>query len=268
MIDTHVHVWRPARGDYGWLTPDLPICRDFDLDDLRPLLGPIRGIVLVQAAPSTAETEFLLQVAHASAGLVRGVVGWIDLAAPALPGFAADPLLRGIRPMLQDIAETDWILRPTILAGLARARDAGLRLDALVTPRHLPILPALARAVEALPVVIDHAAKPAITPGAYAPWAAAIAAVAAQTDWCCKLSGLVTEAGADWHAAQLRPYVDHLLRCFGPARLMFGSDWPVATLRSSYARWFETAWSLIPPDDRHTVFTDTAQRFYGLTPPE
>ncbi len=263
MIDGHFHLWTLARGDYPWLQPGMPIYRDYDLYEYRPQLRGIGGAVLVQVAETAAETEFLLEIANASDGLVRGVVGWADLTAEQI-AFPADPLLKGVRPMLQDHADTGWVLRPEVLRGLSALRDRGLRLDALVQERHLPILPHLAQAVPGLPVVIDHGAKPQIAAGRFEPWAEGIAKLAAETDWCCKFSGLVTEAGADWDIARLRPYTDYLLRCFGAGRLMFGSDWPVVTTVSSYARWFETAWALVPADDRSAVFGATAEEFYGL----
>jgi L-fuconolactonase len=133
-VDAHHHVWRIARGDYGWLTPDLPIHRDHTLDDLRPLLGDITATVLVQAASTEAETAFMLEVARGSAGLVRGVVGWTDFAhrdAPAhIAALAGEPLLKGLRPMLQDIADTDWILRADIEPAISALIAAGLRFDA------------------------------------------------------------------------------------------------------------------------------------------
>ena len=114
-VDAHHHIWRVARGDYGWLSPEMPIHRDYDLDNLRPLLGDISATVLVQAAPTEAETAFLLDAARASGGLVRAVVGWTDLAAPNAPervgALSGKPLLKGLRPMLQDISEAEWILR-------------------------------------------------------------------------------------------------------------------------------------------------------------
>src|SRR5262245_2824306 len=135
-VDAHHHVWRVTRGDYGWLTPDLPIYRDYTLDDLRPQLGDITATVLVQAAPTEAETAFLLQVARASDGLVRGVIGWADFTAADAPARIAalrdDPLLKGLRPMLQDIADTAWILRPNVQPALRAVAEAGLRFDALV----------------------------------------------------------------------------------------------------------------------------------------
>lgn len=270
-VDAHHHVWRIGRGDYGWLTPDLPIHRDYRLADLRPLLGDITATVLVQAAPTEAETAYLLNVARNAGGLVRGVVGWENLAARGAPdriaALAADPLLSGLRPMLQDVTDTAWILRPEVQPALAAMVQTGLRFDALVQPRHLPVLPALAARHPDLPMVIDHGAKPAIASGAFQPWADDLALVARDTPFFCKLSGLVTEASPDWQPDDLRRYADHLLTCFGPQRLMWGSDWPVVNLAGGYARWREAALALInhlSEAEQNAVLGGTAAAFYGL----
>jgi L-fuconolactonase len=272
IVDAHHHVWRLARGDYAWLTPDLPIHRDYGLDDLRPLLGDIDATVLVQAAPTEAETGFLLATANASAGLVRGVVGWTDLAAPSaaerIAALARDaPLLKGLRPMLQDIAETEWILRPDVAPALRAMADAGLRFDALIRPRHLPSILRLCERYPELAIVIDHGAKPDIAGGVFEPWGSDIAMVAQETKAFCKLSGLVTEAAADWRADDLRRYVEHLLATFGPRRLMWGSDWPVVNLAGGYARWRAASLQLLQglaSVERDAVLGGTAAAFYGL----
>jgi L-fuconolactonase len=270
-VDAHHHVWRIGRGDYDWLTTDLPIHRDYDLDQLRPLLGDITATILVQAAATDAETRFLLETARASRGLVRGVVGWTDLASPFAPrhieALAADKPLVGLRPMLQDIDDPAWILRPEVQPALHAMVEAGLRFDALVQPRHLDILPELARRHPGLPVVIDHAAKPAIARHGFQPWADGIARLAADTNWCCKLSGLVTEAAPDWTAGDLRPYVEHLLACFGPDRLLWGSDWPVVELAGGYRPWRAASLALLPPETHDAILGATACRFYGLAAP-
>jgi L-fuconolactonase len=271
-VDAHHHVWRLARGGYDWLTPDLPIHRDYELHDLRPLLGEIGASILVQAAPREAETAFMLDTARQSDGLVRGVVGWADLAAADAPSrvatLAEDELLKGLRPMLQDIRATDWILHQAVQPALAAMAGSGLRFDALVQPRHLQVLLKLTAAHPDLPIVVDHAAKPAIAAGQFHPWAADIARLARETPVLCKLSGLVTEAAPDWQTDDLRPYVDHLLACFGPHRLMWGSDWPVVELGGGFRRWRE-ATALLLSDlshaERDAVLGGTAMQFYGLT---
>jgi L-fuconolactonase len=253
-IDAHQHFWRLARGDYGWLTPALaPIYRDFEPADLEPLLrrGGVERTVLVQAAPTVAETRFLLELAGRTP-FVAGVVGWAPLDAPdaadVVAELAADPRLRGLRPMLHDIPEVDWMLRPAVSAGLRAIAARDLTLDALVRPQHLPNLRRLLDRHPDLRVVIDHGAKPDVAAGpaaAWAPWADDMARLARDTRAWVKLSGLVTEDGASWSVERLRPYVDHVLHHFGPDRVIFGSDWPVVTVRAGYAEWLAAVEALL-----------------------
>jgi len=242
-IDAHQHFWRVSRGDYSWMRPDVEVLyRDYSPDHLQPLLA-LHGIhrtILVQAAPSLAETEFMLQTAE-TAPFVAGVVGWLDFAAPDAPqtmaGLAANPLIVGLRPMVQDIPDDDWLVRPDLAAAFRGLVGRRLVFDALVLPRHLSRLLVVADRYPDLSIVIDHGAKPFIREGVLDPWRADIAALADRPNIVCKLSGLVTEARADWTADDLRPYVDHLLRVFGPERLLWGSDWPVVNLAGGYDRW-------------------------------
>ena len=275
-IDAHLHFWRLDRGDYGWLTPELvPIYRDFLPADAAPWLDQagIDGVVAVQAAPTIAETRFLLGLARQEPR-IKGVVGWVDMAAPDAPeriaGLAEDPKLKGIRPMLQDLAEDDWILRPALRPAFAALARHGLRFDALVKPRHLPHLLTLIERYPDLPLVVDHGAKPEIAGGSPAAWRATLQRVAAAPHIHCKLSGLVTEAspGADIEA--IRPYAETLFELFGPERLMFGSDWPVLTLSRSYTDWHGMVEALAEGLDeggKAALFGGTATRFYGLDQP-
>jgi L-fuconolactonase len=275
-VDAHHHVWRLSRGDYCWLKPTsglLPIYRDFMLRELRPMLrsANVGATVLVQAAPTLAETSFLLEVANASGGLVRGVVGWVNLerddAVATLGALAAEPLLNGVRPMLQDLPDPAWIMRPEVQIALAALPALGLRFDALVKPRELkPLLDTLERHPD-LAVVVDHCAKPDIANGGWQPWADDLAAIARHTSACCKLSGLVTEAGRDWSVDSLRRYVAHVLDCFGSERVIWGSDWPVLTLAASYAEWVEAGDELLAgltQGGRDAIYGGNARRFYGL----
>jgi len=273
-VDAHHHVWRLDRGDYGWLTPALaPIHRDFTLDDLDPHLkaAGIGATVLVQAAPSEAETRFMLAAAAARPDLVKGVVGWTDLAADDAPrrvaALAADPRLVGLRPMIHDIADPLWMLAPRLDPAYHALTAHGLRFDALLRPVHLHPLRRLVDRHPDLAVVIDHGAKPEIAARGWEPWAADIAALARETPVLCKLSGLVTEAAPGWTVEDLRPYVEHLLACFGPDRLIWGSDWPVVDLAGGYGAWAtatDTLLAELPPADRVAIRGGNAVRFYGL----
>ncbi|HEY1325663.1 MAG TPA: amidohydrolase family protein, partial [Casimicrobiaceae bacterium] len=227
-IDAHHHIWSLARGDYDWLTPRLAtIYRDFDLDDYARVAPPDCVSVLVQAAPTLAETRFLLDVGRRSAGRVRAVVGWVDLdadeAVDTLAELAADPLLKSIRPMLQDIADPAWILRPRVARALETLPALGLRFDALAKPAQLPALLRMLDRHPDLRVVIDHGAKPNVAEGQWEPWGGLVRGAAAHHNVFCKLSGLVTEAAPGWTLDALRPYVEHLFECFGAGRMMWGS---------------------------------------------
>jgi len=273
-IDAHQHFWRRDRGDYGWLTQELaPIYRDFGVDDLRPHLvaAGIDATVLVQAAPTAAETEFLLALAAESRGIVRAVVGWVDFeaagAARRLERLARNPLLRGVRPMMQDIADTDWMLGRAVEPAFRALVDLGLRFDALAQPRHLAGLRRLVDRYPGLQLVIDHGAKPRIASGEREPWATEMSAIARETNAWCKLSGLATEASATWRTADLQPYANHLLDNFGSSRLIWGSDWPVVELAGGYDRWWTATKEVLRSLDvasRERVLGGNAARFYGI----
>lgn len=270
-IDAHQHFWSLARDDYGWLTPELGVIhRDFGPADLAPLLAAhgITSTILVQAAPTEAETAYLLNIA-ARTPFVAGVVGWSDFDAPdvaeRIAALAADPLLVGLRPMVQDIADDDWLARPELTPAFKAMVANGLVFDALLKPRHIaPMLTVLERHPD-LACVIDHGAKPDLIIGDLAAWRDGMSALAEHPRLSCKLSGLVTEAGPDWTRETLKPVVEHLLATFGPERLIFGSDWPVVTLRASYAQWIEAAETLLAgltQAQRAAVFGGNAEKLY------
>lgn len=274
-LDSHQHFWKVARGDYKWLTPELgPIHRDFLPDDLAPLLArhDVRRTIAVQAADSVEETRFLLDLARQHA-FVAGVVGWIDMEAADAPAVAAKlqqeggGKLLGVRPMIQDLPDDQWMNRAALRPAFRALVDLRLRFDALIHPRHLAPLRELLHRHPDLKVVVDHGAKPRIRDAEFDDWAAGIKAIARESSAYCKLSGLLTEAAPGCDAAGLRRYVDHLLDCFGPRRLMWGSDWPVLNLAADYARWVDVAdraLARLSDFDRQAVFARNAERFYGL----
>ncbi|WP_245223648.1 amidohydrolase family protein [Ruegeria sp. HKCCSP346] len=247
VIDTHQHFWKLDRGDYGWLTPELEtLYRDFLPKDLKPLLDEagISGTIAVQAADTEAETEYLLSLADTH-DWIRGVVGWVDLAAETAPAsiarLAAHPKLLGLRPMIQDIPDDAWMLRDDLRPAIAAMVENDLTFDALVLPHHLHHLKAFLAKYPDLRVVIDHCAKPEIRNGAYEGWAQDMADIAENTQVFCKLSGIVTEASTDWKPSSLEPYIAHILGIYAPESLLFGSDWPVLNLASDYKSWHEIA---------------------------
>lgn len=274
-VDAHQHYWRLQRADYGWLTPELGMLyRDYLPPDLAPELerAEISASVLVQAAASEAETRFLLSLAREHAS-IAAVVGWVDFEAPdvrqRMSGLVREGAgkLRGFRPMVQDIADPDWLARPTLDAAFEALLEFGLTFDALIFPRHFDVLRRRLRRYPQLKSVLDHCGKPDIAAGSYAPWAAQIATLARDTPALCKLSGLLAQAQPGAGADQLAPYVAHVLRSFGAERVMWGSDWPVLAAHRSYAGWFELAQGLVrrhAPEAEAAVFGGNAVRFYGL----
>ena len=270
-IDAHQHFWRPERGDYFWMKPEVTVLyRDYGPADPAPLLERhgIDQTILVQAAPTEAETHFLLDIAGTTP-FVAGVVGWAEFSdreAPArIARLAEDRLLVGLRPMVQDIADDDWLVRTDFAPAFGALLANGLVFDALLKPRHLSRLTLLLDRHPDLAVVVDHGAKPFIGERRLDPWRADMAALAARPNAVCKLSGLVTEAAQDWSLDDLRPYADHLLEVFGPERLLFGSDWPVVNRAGGYDRWREAALALVAPlseTERAAILGGNAARIY------
>ena len=272
-IDAHVHFWRLARGDYTWIQPQqTALNRDFGADNIRPHLeaAGIDRIVLVQAAATVAETEFMLDQADTH-DMVAGVVGWIDMesadAAATLARLAGNAWLKGIRPMIHDIPQADWMLAEALTPAYRAVAELDLVFECLVKPPHLPYLHDLLARHTDMRAVICHGAKPDIAAGAFDDWATHMARLAVETNADCKLSGLITEAGPNWSVDGLRRYVDHLLDCFGPDRLIWGSDWPVLTETASYADWWRAANACLADlaaDDTAKIFGGNAARVYKL----
>jgi len=276
LIDAHQHFWNLADRNGHWPPADLAaIYRDFGPADLHPELErcEVGATVLVQSLPTIADTHYLLEIAQRSP-FVRGVVGWVDLLAADAPAqiaaLARHPKLKGLRPMLQDIPDTDWISNPALDPALHAMQTQGLVFDALVLPRHLPALQAMAQRHPSLSIVIDHAAKPEIALARLEPWRAHMQALASLPQVHCKLSGLLTEAGDHPTAQALGPYVDHVLKVFGVRRLIWGSDWPVLELAAGYPGWLAMARALCRAhpgmDDAGmaAIFGGNARRLYHL----
>jgi L-fuconolactonase len=275
MIDAHQHYWHPARGDYDWMPKGDPVLdRPYGPADLAPELARhgIARTVLVQAAATVEETEYMLGLADATPH-VAAVVGWIDFEKPSdlahLRRFARHPKFRGVRPMIQDIPDDGWMLRDDVQWAFRAVADLGLTFDALGFPRHLANFDIILRRYPDLRVVVDHCMKPQIrshTPESFRHWADGIARLA-ETGAYCKFSALVTEAAPDWTVEDLRPYTDHVFRVFGADRVMWGSDWPVVRLRCEYGVWRAAAEALtegLSTGERARIFGGTAAEFYRL----
>ena len=241
-IDSHQHFWRYDAQKYGWIKPGMDVLmKDYLAPDLQPLLqaNGVEGTVLVQARQGLDETEWLLALA-AETPFVKGVVGWADPRDPQLfeqlERLTVDTKLVGIRYSLSD-QPADFMLSAEFMAGLDVLHNFNLVFDFLIRPQHLPAALQIARRFRQQRFVVNHLARPLIKQGVMEPWASAMRQLAAAPNVFCKLSGMVTEADwTAWQPSDLEPYLDVVFEAFGPARLMFGSDWPVCTLAAPYER--------------------------------
>jgi L-fuconolactonase len=271
FVDSHQHFWSVARGDYGWLTPEAgAIYRDFLPGDLELHLKHhgIARTVLVQAAPSVAETDYLLKLADETPW-VGAVVGWIDFEDRThrhhLERWAQNPKFRGVRPMIQDIPDEAWILKPSFEWAFLALAELDLHFEFLGFPQHVDVARRLLLRHPRLPVVVDHGMKPQIRAQKFEPWASEIAILARETAALCKLSALVTEALPGWTLLDLKPYVDHIITAFGPERVMWGSDWPVVNLNGNYDAWRAVTLALVGAHPgAAAILGRTAERFYRL----
>jgi L-fuconolactonase len=276
-VDAHQHFWSLQEVDYPWLTPARygPIHRDFGPEDLEPLLraAGITHTITVQAANSFADTDAMLSRADDHAW-IAAVTGWVPLLEPreaerALERYCRRPAFRGVRHLVHDEPDPDWLLRAPVREslGLLAEREVVFEIPA-VFPRHLVHVPRLAAELPELTIVIDHLAKPPIANGELEPWATQLTAAAAHPNVFAKVSGLNTVADPEhWSAEDLRPFVEAAIREFGPDRLMFGSDWPVCLMAGDYVRvWEETVraleWVSEPAVD--AVLGGTAAAVYRL----
>ena len=278
IVDAHHHLWDLGVRDQDWITGAAlaPLRRDFLLGDYQSVadVNGTAASIVVQTVTVPGETPELLALAAAS-DLIAGVVGWTDLAAPdvgdkiaALTEMPGGAKLVGLRHQVQSEPDPDWLTRPDVLRGLGAIARAGLVYDLVITAGQLSQATRAAAAVPELTFVLDHLGKPPIASGRTDPWAQDLRGLAALPNTSAKLSGLVTEADwRRWQVADLRPYAEVALDAFGPARMMFGSDWPVCTLAASYPDVLAAAYDLtagLSPAEREAVFAGTAGSVYGL----
>ena len=273
-LDSHQHFWKYDATQYGWMKPEWPIRRDLLPGDLEPLLARcgLDGAIAVQARQTLEESRWLLELADAHP-LIQGVVGWVDLRSERveeqLARFAAHPRFVGVRHVVQDEPDDDFLLRPEFVRGIRALRQFQLRYDLLIFPKQLPAAIELVRRFPEQPFVLDHLAKPFIRDGVLSPWREQIHTLATAPNVCCKISGMVTEAHwQHWRAADFRPYLDVVFAAFGPERLLFGSDWPVSLLAATYEQSFGLVNDYLaqfPTATRDQILGGNAAKFYGLT---
>ena len=272
-FDSHQHFWSYDPAQYPWIPPGSPLQRNWLPPDLAPLLSAagLDGCIAVQARQTLEESRWLLGLAEHHT-IIKGVVGWVDLRSPDLDrdlaALARHPKFRGVRHVVQDEPDVNFMLGAEFLRGIGKLRAHGLTYDILIYPQQLPAAIELAGRFPEQPFVLDHIAKPHIKDGTLEPWQTQIRELAKAPNVLCKVSGMVTEADhATWTAEDFKPYLDVVFEAFGEDRLMYGSDWPVCLYAASYARMF----TLI--DDytrglssvaRDKFFGGNAARFYGL----
>lgn len=272
MIDSHQHFWNKDEVSYHWLSPESgKLYRNFVPSDLLPLTqaAGVEKTVVVQATNHMGETDWLLKQASEN-DFIGGVVAWVDLKdenlAETLAELKKNPKLKGVRHQIEDEPNREWMLQEEVLRGLKIVEESGLAFDALLKMDQLWQLKTVVEKCPNLPIVIDHCAKPDIAAGGFDEWAPLIAE-AAKLPVMCKLSGLLTEASADWTVEEIQPYADYILEIFGEDRVMFGSDWPVSTLASEYVGTVEAFKALLADLDdnaKEKVFDKNARKFYKI----
>lgn len=276
-VDTHQHFWNLDLLEYSWLVPEFgPLYRTYGPQELEPQLkeADIDYTVVVQSANSYADTNYMLQQAD-KYEWIGAVVGWVPLWNPREVAHMLDnrygphPKFRGMRHLIHEEQDPDWVVWDMVLEGLKLFEERNLLFEVVaVYPNHLKHVPTLAEALPELTLVIDHLAKPPIADGVMGDWADQLAAAAAYPNVYAKVSGLNTAADWDtWSAEDLEPYIDFAVEKFGPQRLMFGSDWPVCVLAGNYEHvWEETlqALSTYSQEDRDAILGETAMSVYRL----
>jgi L-fuconolactonase len=276
-LDSHQHFWSYSEREYDWIDERMSaIRRDFAPEDLEPILhrNGFTGSVAVQVRQSLEETNYLLRLADAH-DFIRGVVGWVDLGSPGARGdlerLRQHPRFRGVRHVVQAEPDDRFLLREDFLRGVELLRELHLTYDILVYHRHLPVVVDFVARFPDNRLVLDHIGKPAIAKGELEPWATSIRKLGKFENLYCKVSGMVTEADwTGWKRSDFRLYLEIVLESFGPRRLLFGSDWPVATLAASYEEVVAIVADFIDPlasSEKDAVLGGNAADFYRLEVP-
>ncbi|MDQ6423604.1 amidohydrolase family protein [Paenibacillus sp. LHD-117] len=275
-IDAHQHYWKIERGDYRWITPELPVLyRDFLPSDLESHLNAhnMEGTIVVQAAPTLEETEYLLTLAERSDSIL-GVVGWLDLFDASLRDhyerFRMHRKFVGFRIMIQDMPDASSLLAPHFMEVLSSYANEDIPVDLLVLSHQLESLVKLLEEVPGLRGIINHIAKPRIAEGLMEPWLSHMKAISKHANiYYCKLSGMVTEADhQEWEQTHFTDYIRQVLELYGPENVLFGSDWPVCLLAASYDEVVDVLEKSLPESwseyDRERLFGENAKKFYKL----
>lgn len=277
IIDAHQHVWDPTRAEYSWLGPELqPVNRTVTFEEIQPSLVRcgVQATVLVQSADNDEDTTLMLETA-ARFPEIAAVVAYAPLADPErtfllATRFEQDPLIVGVRNLIHNVPDPDWLLRADVREGLEILESKGLAFDLVsVLPRHLEIIPELSARHPRLRMVIDHLSKPPIGTIDDGRWRILMAEAAGNRLVHAKISGLYSAAGdpASWSLKSIRPYIESAVELYGPERLMYGGDWPISVTAGGYERiWgdISTVLGELPQEDRDQILGGTANRFYRI----
>jgi L-fuconolactonase len=272
-LDSHQHFWNYDAAQYPWIAPGSLLHRDWLPPDLRPLLAEVAldGCIAVQARQTIEESHWLLELAEHHS-IIRGVVGWVDLRSPDverdLAALAPHPKFSGVRHVVQDEPDVNFMLGAEFQRGIGKLRAFHLTYDLLVFPQQLPAAIELARRFPEQPFVLDHIAKPSILDGTLNPWREHVRDLAKLPNVLCKVSGMVTEANLTaWKPADFQPFLDVIFEAFGEDRLMYGSDWPVCLRAASYAQVYGLVAEYtrgLSPAAKEKFFGGNAARFYRV----
>ncbi|MFL0374049.1 amidohydrolase family protein [Paenibacillus amylolyticus] len=274
-LDAHQHFWEYNVAEYGWIGEEMKTIRQSFLpEDLEPLLiqSGLEGCIAVQARQSLTETEWLLQLADRHE-CIKGVVGWVDLCSNEVRNqlelFASNPYLKGVRHVIQDEPDLDYVLREDFQRGISLLKEYDLAYDLLVSKEQLPYAVELVKAFPEQRFVLDHLAKPDIKSGILSPWKEALESLAVQPNAYCKLSGMVTEADwANWTPSDFTAYLNIAIEAFGAERLMFGSDWPVSNVSATYSEVYgliNSHINVLPILDQQMILGGTCAAFYQIS---
>lgn len=278
IVDTHLHLWDLSRLRYPWLDGVPLLNKNHLIEDYRRACGPVAVAKMVflqcecDVAQFQQEADWVADVARADPR-IRGMVPWAPLekgeaAAPAVARLASNPLVKGVRRIIQFEADQEFCLRRDFVRGVQLLPAHGLSFDLCINHRQLANTIKLVRQCPDVRFVLDHIGKPDIKAGLLDPWRAELRELSRMENVSCKLSGLVTEADfAKWQLADLKPYLDHVVACFGVDRVMFGGDWPVSTQATDFPRWVATLDDALrgcSPDEMHRVYVRNAERFYRI----
>jgi len=277
MIDCHFHVWDISKDYYRWLTPDLDeLYHTFSIEDYKNNAAPfqIKAAIVVQAADDIKESISLLKTAEEN-HIVQGVIGWIDFESKNslddIKYLSKYSHFKGVRPMLQDIEDVDWINNPEFKKIFEALVEHNLIFEALVRKEHLKNIINIAKQYPDLQIVLNHGAKPTINENfdeeEFNKWATLMKELSSYENVTCKLSGLVTECTNGYSKELLMPYVKTIIDSFTPQRVIWGSDWPVVKLKCSYEEWVTLSKDLLSylnKDEQNNIFENNAKKLYNI----